>query len=61
MCKLFIAETAVNLVLACQRVMGAYGLSAEYDMEQHGRDALGMPIVGGSSNRQRNNIWRSDT
>jgi len=56
MCKLFIAETAVEIVLACQRVMGAYGLSAEYDMERHVRDVLGMPIVGGSSNMQRNNI-----
>jgi len=56
MCKLFIAETAVEVVLACQRVMGAYGLSGDYAMERHVRDVLGMPIVGGSSNMQRNNI-----
>ena len=36
--------------------MDAYGLSGEYDMERHVRDLLGMPIVGGSSNMQRNNI-----
>ncbi|MEO0963037.1 MAG: acyl-CoA dehydrogenase family protein, partial [Pseudomonadota bacterium] len=37
-------------------VMGAYALSDAYDMERHVRDILGMPIVGGSSNMQRNNI-----
>ena len=36
--------------------MGAYGLSEGYDMERHVRDVLGMPIVGGSSNMQKNNI-----
>jgi len=56
MAKLFVAETAVEIALACQRVMGAYGLSGDYDMERHVRDLLGMPIVGGSSNMQRNNI-----
>ncbi|MCP5044508.1 MAG: acyl-CoA/acyl-ACP dehydrogenase [bacterium] len=56
MAKLFVADTAVELVLACQRVMGAYGLSEGYDMERHVRDILGMPIVGGSSNMQKNNI-----
>ena len=56
MCKLFIAETAVEIALLCQRVMGAYGLSDAYAMERHVRDILGMPIVGGSSNMQRNNI-----
>jgi alkylation response protein AidB-like acyl-CoA dehydrogenase len=43
-------------VLACQRTLGAYGLSQGYDMERHVRDVLGMPIVGGSSNMQKNNI-----
>lgn len=56
MAKLFVAETAVEIVLACQRIMGAYGLSDAYDMERNVRDVLGMPIVGGSSNMQRNNI-----
>ena len=36
--------------------MGAYALSDAYDMERHVRDLLGMAIVGGSSNMQRNNI-----
>lgn len=56
MTKLFVAETGVEIGLACQRVMGAYGLSEGYNMERHVRDLLGMPIVGGSSNMQRNNI-----
>ncbi len=56
MAKLFVADTAVEIVLACQQVMGAYGLSEGHDMERHVRDVLGMPIVGGSSNMQKNNI-----
>jgi alkylation response protein AidB-like acyl-CoA dehydrogenase len=56
MAKLFVADTAVEIAIACQRVMGAYGLSEGHDMERHVRDLLGMPIVGGSSNMQKNNI-----
>jgi alkylation response protein AidB-like acyl-CoA dehydrogenase len=56
MAKLFVADTAVTIGLTCQRVMGAYGLSQEHHMERHVRDLLGMPIVGGSSDMQKNNI-----
>ncbi len=56
MAKLFVGETAVEIVLACQRVMGAYGCATDYDMERYVRDVVLMPIVGGSSNMQRNNI-----
>lgn len=56
MAKLFIADTALEIGLACQRVLGAYGLAEGHDMERHVRDLLGMPIVGGSSNMQKNNI-----
>jgi len=56
MAKLFVAETGVEIVLSCQRVMGAYGCAAEYDMERYVRDIVLMPIVGGSSNMQKNNI-----
>ena len=56
MAKLFVADTAVEIVLTCQKVMGAYGLSEGHDMQRHVRDIVGMPIVGGSSNMQRNNI-----
>jgi alkylation response protein AidB-like acyl-CoA dehydrogenase len=56
MAKLFVGEIAVEIVLACQRVMGAYGCAAGHDMERYVRDVVCMPIVGGSSNMQRNNI-----
>lgn len=56
MAKLFIGEQAVEIALLCQRVLGAYGLTDAFDMERNVRDLLGMPIVGGSSNMQRNNI-----
>jgi len=61
MAKLFCADTGVEIALACQQVMGAYALSDAYDMERHVRDLLGMPIVGGSSDMQHNNLvnlWR---
>ena len=56
MAKLFVGDTAVEIVLACQRVMGAYGCAEGYDMERYLRDVCVMPIVGGSSNMQKNNI-----
>ena len=56
MAKLFVADTGVEIALACQQVMGAYALSDAYSMERHVRDLLGMPIVGGSSDMQRNNL-----
>ena len=56
MAKLFVGENAVDIVLTCQKVMGAYGCAREYDMERYVRDIVCKPIVGGSSNMQRNNI-----
>jgi alkylation response protein AidB-like acyl-CoA dehydrogenase len=56
MAKLFVADNAVDIVLNCQRIMGAYGCAREYDMERYVRDVVCMPIVGGSSNMQKNNI-----
>ena len=56
MAKLFCTEAAVEIVLESQKVMGAYGCAKEYDMERYARDILLMPIIGGSSNIQRNNI-----
>ena len=61
MAKLFVADTGVEIAIACQQVMGAYAMSDAYDMERHVRDLLGMPIVGGSSDMQKNNLaalWR---
>jgi alkylation response protein AidB-like acyl-CoA dehydrogenase len=56
MAKLFIADTGLEIGLACQQVMGAYALSDAYEMERHIRDLMGMPIVGGSSDMQKNNL-----
>lgn len=56
MAKLFCCEGAAEVTQKCQRVMGAYGLSDLMDMERYVRDAIGLPIVGGSSNMQKNNI-----
>lgn len=56
MAKLFVAETAVDVVLSCQRVMGAYGYAHGFNMERYVRDILVMPIFGGSSAIQKNNI-----
>ncbi len=56
MAKLFVADTGVEIALTCQQIMGAYAMSDAYDMERHVRDLLGMPIVGGSSDMQKNNL-----
>ena len=56
MAKLFCCEGASEVALQCQRIMGAYGLSDLMDMERYVRDAISLPIVGGSSNMQKNNI-----
>jgi alkylation response protein AidB-like acyl-CoA dehydrogenase len=56
MAKLFISDTAVEIVLACQKVLGAYGYAHGFAMERYVRDVLVMPIWGGSSAIQKNNI-----
>lgn len=56
MAKLFVAETTTDIVLSCQRVMGAYGYAEGFSMERYVRDILAMPIFGGSSAIQMNNI-----
>jgi alkylation response protein AidB-like acyl-CoA dehydrogenase len=56
MVKLYVAETAVEVVLGCQRVLGAYGYAQGFNMERYVRDILVMPIFGGSSAIQKNNI-----
>ena len=56
--KLYVADTGVEIGLACQQVIGAYGLSDAYYIERNLRDLLSMPIVGGSSYMQKNNLAR---
>ncbi|MEZ5924273.1 MAG: acyl-CoA dehydrogenase family protein [Hyphomicrobiaceae bacterium] len=56
MAKLFCTEKAKAITLDCQQLIGAYGLTPDYDIERLVREALILPIVGGSSNIQKNNI-----
>ena len=56
MAKLFICDTAKTIVLNCQSILGAYGYVKGLDMERYVREALLMPIIGGSSMIQKNNI-----
>lgn len=56
MAKLFVCETAKQVVLDCQSVMDAYGYVKGFEMERFVRDILLMPIIGGSSNVQKNNV-----
>ncbi|MCM3920362.1 MULTISPECIES: acyl-CoA dehydrogenase family protein [Frankia] len=56
MAKLFVTETCRQVVLDAQTILGAYGYVADFDVERYVRDALLMPIIGGSSAIQRNNI-----
>lgn len=56
MTKLFVCDTAREIVLTCQQVLGAYGYAHGFAMERYVRDVLVMPIFGGSSAIQKNNI-----
>jgi alkylation response protein AidB-like acyl-CoA dehydrogenase len=56
MAKLFVADTTRDIVLSCQQVLGAYGYAHGFAMERYVRDILIMPIWGGSSAIQKNNI-----
>ena len=57
MAKVYTAETAKEIVLNCQQhVMGAYGYAKGFNMERYVRDILAVPIYGGSTAIQRNNI-----
>jgi alkylation response protein AidB-like acyl-CoA dehydrogenase len=56
MAKLFAAEAAKSVALEAQTILGAYGYVKEFCVERLVRDALLMPIIGGSSAIQKNNI-----
>ena len=57
MAKLFISENARDIAIDCQQyVMGAYGYATGFGMERYVRDILAVPIYGGSTAIQRNNI-----
>jgi alkylation response protein AidB-like acyl-CoA dehydrogenase len=56
MAKLFVAERCREVVLSCQQVMGAYGYANGFQMQRYVRDIIAVPIYGGSSTVQKNNI-----
>lgn len=56
MAKLFVCQEVQEVVLACQRVVGAYGCVTGSDMDRYVREALVFPIAGGSTEIQLNNI-----
>jgi alkylation response protein AidB-like acyl-CoA dehydrogenase len=56
MAKLYVCDTARDVVLACQQILGAYGYAKGFAMERYVRDILATPIYGGSSAIQKNNI-----
>jgi alkylation response protein AidB-like acyl-CoA dehydrogenase len=58
MAKLFATEAGKAIALECQTIFGAYGYVKDFDVERYVRDALALPIIGGSSAIQRNNIFK---
>lgn len=58
MAKLYATEMAKSVALECQTIFGAYGYVKDFDAERYVRDALLLPIIGGSSAVQRNNIYK---
>jgi alkylation response protein AidB-like acyl-CoA dehydrogenase len=56
MAKLYVTEACKEVVLEAQTIMGAYGYATASGIERNLRDILLMPIIGGSSAIQRNNI-----
>lgn len=58
MAKLHATEVAKSIALECQTILGAYGYVKGFDTERYVRDALLLPIIGGSSAVQRNNIFK---
>jgi alkylation response protein AidB-like acyl-CoA dehydrogenase len=58
MAKLFATEAGKAISLECQTIFGAYGYVKDFDVERYVRDSLALPIIGGSSAIQRNNIYK---
>ncbi len=56
MTKMFATEAAKELALECQTIMGAYGYVKEFDAERYVREAIVLPIFGGSTAIHLNNI-----
>lgn len=58
MAKFFATEVAKYVTLESQSIFGAYGYVKGVDTERYVRDALLLPIIGGSSAIQLNNIFK---
>ena len=58
MAKLFATEAARSVALECQTIHGAYGYVKGFDAERYVRDAILLPIIGGASAIQKNNIFK---
>lgn len=58
MAKLFATEVCKYCALESQTILGAYGYVSDFSVERYVRDALLMPIIGGSSAVQLNNIFK---
>lgn len=57
--KLYCGEVAKSTALESQTIHGAYGYTKEYCVERYVRDALLVPIMGGSTAIQHNNIYKA--
>lgn len=53
MVKAHVSDTAVECTVACMNVLGAYGVTDEYQVERYVRDALIAPHIEGVSDLQR--------
>ena len=54
MAKLYGSETYARIANQGMQIMGGYGYSMEYEMQQHFRDARSTTVGAGSSQMQRN-------
>ena len=53
MAKLYASEAAMRSALEAVQIMGGYGLSREYAVERHMRDAKALAVIEGTSEIQR--------
>ena len=56
--KLYLSENYVKTCQNAMQIFGAYGYSKEYDLEREMRDALASTVYSGTSEIQRNTIFR---
>ena len=59
MAKMYATEVSKAVALEAMTICGAYGYVKGFDVERYVRDALLMPIIGGSTAVQLNNIYKA--